>query len=527
MPQVSSPFFNISYGWALGEDGWGDPVNLNFQVMSYLDKGAVDDIVSSLPSSPANGYSVINTTDNQIYVRFGSNWIFITPQQGMELSKNLDNTTWKFNGTSWVEVTRPTKAELAAPTGLSLLNGIISVNTTINVPADQPSISSAMAYLRGFTIAKGAIVTVQVADGTYVTNTGIDLNHPQGSRINILGNTSTPASCVISTTSGSALDVFTISNGNTLGSIDGFTISRPTAGPQGTALLAINGAVLTTGSAISITNHYYGIAARNGSSVFCRGVTVTGAGDVGIWAFNGGFVDCQNATSTNASDVVNNLGHGIQAEYGGTVECSGATATGNRIAGIAAINGGIVRAHNSFSNNNTGAGFYIRDKSHIAINGATANTNGTWGIDRYYDGSVSGAASLTGNALGGQKPIVFLDNDVSVATIRANTGAPLIFASTGADGIRGTVNGNIAVQLGTEAGAGLGVNFVQLDAAVTGTPAPVKARGGDTNIDLLLSPKGTGNVRIGTFTSNADAPVTGYITIKDAAGNLRKLAVIA
>lgn len=41
------------------------------------------------------------------------------------------------------------------------------------------------------------------------------------------------------------------------------------------------------------------------------------------------------------------------------------------------------------------------------------------------------------------------------------------------------------------------------------------------------SPVFTGVVTFGTFTANADAPVTGYIQIKDSLGNVRKLAVIA
>jgi hypothetical protein len=32
---------------------------------------------------------------------------------------------------------------------------------------------------------------------------------------------------------------------------------------------------------------------------------------------------------------------------------------------------------------------------------------------------------------------------------------------------------------------------------------------------------------MGTFTANADAPVNGYITVKDAGGTVRKLATIA
>lgn len=50
---------------------------------------------------------------------------------------------------------------------------------------------------------------------------------------------------------------------------------------------------------------------------------------------------------------------------------------------------------------------------------------------------------------------------------------------------------------------------------------------GEANIDLALTPKGTGRVRFGTFSALAAEVVTGYITVKDAAGNSRKLAVIA
>ena len=71
------------------------------------------------------------------------------------------------------------------------------------------------------------------------------------------------------------------------------------------------------------------------------------------------------------------------------------------------------------------------------------------------------------------------------------------------------------------------VNYLEANGAVT-TAAPIlSAAGSDTNIDLALTPKGTGNVRFGTLTANADAPITGYITIKDSSGTTRKLAIIA
>jgi hypothetical protein len=87
-------------------------------------------------------------------------------------------------------------------------------------------------------------------------------------------------------------------------------------------------------------------------------------------------------------------------------------------------------------------------------------------------------------------------------------------------------NGTKQLALFREAGT-LIVNYPDFIASLTGTPVQLKASGADTNIDLQLTPQGTGNIRFGSFTVNADAPVTGYVTIKDAAGNARKLAVIA
>ena len=50
---------------------------------------------------------------------------------------------------------------------------------------------------------------------------------------------------------------------------------------------------------------------------------------------------------------------------------------------------------------------------------------------------------------------------------------------------------------------------------------------GSANIDLSLVPKGTGAVRFGTHSALAAETVTGYITIKDAGGTSRKVAVVS
>jgi hypothetical protein len=70
------------------------------------------------------------------------------------------------------------------------------------------------------------------------------------------------------------------------------------------------------------------------------------------------------------------------------------------------------------------------------------------------------------------------------------------------------------------------VNYPSVGGSVAGSAPYYSVVGTDTNIDLNLTPKGTGNVRFGTHTGTADTAVSGYIEIKDSGGTVRKLAVI-
>lgn len=70
-------------------------------------------------------------------------------------------------------------------------------------------------------------------------------------------------------------------------------------------------------------------------------------------------------------------------------------------------------------------------------------------------------------------------------------------------------------------------NQIRVYSTATTEPPIIQAGGTDTDIDIRLVPKGSGYVRFGGFGASADVPVTGYVTIKDDTGTLRKLAVVA
>lgn len=68
------------------------------------------------------------------------------------------------------------------------------------------------------------------------------------------------------------------------------------------------------------------------------------------------------------------------------------------------------------------------------------------------------------------------------------------------------------------------VNYGTVTGAAAGASPVFGVLGSDTNIDLALTPKGTGNVRFGTYTGTILTP-TGYVEIKDAGGTIRRLLV--
>lgn len=64
--------------------------------------------------------------------------------------------------------------------------------------------------------------------------------------------------------------------------------------------------------------------------------------------------------------------------------------------------------------------------------------------------------------------------------------------------------------------------------AITGAAITLETAGtGADDIDLTLTPAGTGTLKFGTHSALAAETVTGYITIKDAGGTTRKLAVVS
>jgi hypothetical protein len=87
------------------------------------------------------------------------------------------------------------------------------------------------------------------------------------------------------------------------------------------------------------------------------------------------------------------------------------------------------------------------------------------------------------------------------------------------------LKGNLRV-IGTATGTAP-ANYADIIGAQTGGAPAITSGGTDTDVDLLLGGQGAGVVKFGTHSNVSTETLTGFITIKDAAGNSRKLGVVS
>jgi hypothetical protein len=120
-------------------------------------------------------------------------------------------------------------------------------------------------------------------------------------------------------------------------------------------------------------------------------------------------------------------------------------------------------------------------------------------------------------------------NNVAISAQGSDANIGMTFATKGSFGMQfNNASGGAIVQYTQNGTVSATTNFLRLTNfnGTGGTPA-ISAQGNDTNIDLALTPKGTGLVRFGTYTANMALTVQGYVEIKDAGGTTRRLAVVA
>ena len=172
----------------------------------------------------------------------------------------------------------------------------------------------------------------------------------------------------------------------------------------------------------------------------------------------------------------------------------------------------------------TGAAPTISAQGSDANIGLVLNSKGTGvvalgGSTAANSGFVVAPVTSAVNWLQGSGNVSLANPFLSSQGTDTNIGLGIITKGTGVIILR--TGGGVQAQIISTASA---VNYLGLTGAVTTGAPELSAQGSDTNINLKLTPKGTGVLQFGTYTAGVVAQA-GYITITDAGGTSRRLLV--
>jgi len=275
-------------------------------------------------------------------------------------------------------------------------------------------------------------------------------------------------------------------------------ITAPTTagGVQATATVAVSAGAITT---FTITNAGSGYVEQ-------PTVTFSGGGGSGAAAYAtvGSGTAIKSLGSTFNVYVDNSFGRAFSFyNSGGTTDSYWSAASGSSAPFLYAQ--GATNTTGRITSNGTGS-------ISIYTNGGTNQQ-----FNVAHTASAVNYVQVTGAATGSGPAITWTGSD-------ANVTAQFITKGTGSLSFYSNAGANRQVRID---GSNAAVNYLDLYGSVASSAPSVRVNGSDTNIDLTLTPKGTGNVRFGTYTASMALTVQGYIEIKDSGGTVRKLAVIA
>jgi len=180
---------------------------------------------------------------------------------------------------------------------------------TVGAGGDFPSLQTAWAWLQTKVVL--GPVTVRILDGLYsLPAGGLALNHPNGSLISVVGNTTTPANVVFN-----AVDRgFAVTEGHRLALLDGLRLSQPGTNPTTFGIEVLDASLATLGPNLSVNGFENGVYGERNSTINIRGVDVVGRGPA--------FGTCIGFDTSTHVDIItfsaNNCSIGVYASKGST-----------------------------------------------------------------------------------------------------------------------------------------------------------------------------------------------------------------
>lgn len=175
-------------------------------------------------------------------------------------------------------------------------------------------LQDALDALENVRIAPGITVTLQLDAYTYTSHVPIEIDHPDGARIAIVGDPTDPANVVLSFPDSEGIHV---ADNGALGLLDGVTLQG-----SGTSSDGMHGVEVETGA-----------MARLGD------VILDDWGDTGVFVHSGGVVVTDEGASV---EITGSYGQGAMVQNGGVLELHNANIAANQDQQVGAWGGSVV-----------------------------------------------------------------------------------------------------------------------------------------------------------------------------------------
>jgi len=153
----------------------------------------------------------------------------------------------------------------------------------------------------------------------------------------------------------------------------------------------------------------------------------------------------------------------------------------------------------------------------VLIDSSNANRNTFIGGQFVYTNGTGPAVAAINATAGAQNR--FIGCNFGGPTVTSGATGLIVYGTTGAVGQEQF--GSLAITGPSYFGSS-SANAISLVGGATSNAPQIVAYGTDANVDLRLSPQGSGSLWIGAYASGAPT-ATGYITVKDSTGTVRKL----
>lgn len=231
----------------------------------------------------------------------------ITELETLALQQAADNES-RMSETSALD------ARMTVIEGAAVL--LISEDTTFTVGAmgDYAGLPEALAALDHYRIATGVTVTLQLEAGTYTFDEALEIQHPDGDRIAILGDVDDPSTTVLEF---NGTDGILVVQNHALGRLDGVTVEQMETGVgRGIATDHGGSAIIgdTASTHVVVRGWGIGLSAKRGSNLFAIGNEVSGLVvedcTSGIQALYGSSI---NADYADVSRAENGIGAGFES----------------------------------------------------------------------------------------------------------------------------------------------------------------------------------------------------------------------